>query len=99
MEDSKKRLFEIMKKINVDFINEYDVENNPNATSDVKNVARLKTDTLKNAYSRVNNMREFEDAFKLWFTSLGFDPEKNPVNITTVVGEITNILKNLGYKH
>lgn len=104
--DSKKRLFEVMKKTNPDFkeLNEQGYQQ-PNAntgaqqyTGDIKSIQNTTTSSQLTAYSRVDTPNEFTQAFKIWFASLGFDPQKNPIAIGRVTADVTNILRELGYR-
>jgi hypothetical protein len=105
--DSKNRLFEIMKKTNPDFkvINEQQIYSpnttQPNAeqlSGDVRSIQNSATSSQKSAYSRIDTPDEFSQAFRLWFSSLGFNPQKNPIDIGRVTFEVEKIMKELGYK-
>lgn len=95
---SKKRLFEVMEKINSDFpkINEKLPDG---AGSDVRMIKSLKTPSLKDAYENIDNQEEFNDAFELWFNSLGVGNEhKDKINIASTLRHIEEIMKEKGVK-
>lgn len=77
----------------------YVSENEPE-TADVRQIDKLKPPALKKMQSRINNQREFNDAFTNWFEGLGVSTEefKNRINITTSISHITDIMKEKGIK-
>ena len=102
--DNKQRLFEVMQ--NVAFLpkkneNSYDVLNTNRITGDVENLNNLKTPAQKTAAKKINSQREFNEAFELWFDSLGFNDEikKNKIRISTITTFISEFLKNKGIKY
>lgn len=97
MINNKKRLFEVMEYINPKIIN----ENNDDLSGDVLNIKNIKTDALKSAYSRINNQKEFNDAFIVWFNSLGFDDKDslNKINITTSISHIRDFMEKKGVNY
>jgi hypothetical protein len=104
--DSKKRLFEVMGKTNPDFkaLKEI-VVTQPNVQQkgqpmmgDIKNMQNTTTTSQQTALSRIDTPEEFTQAFQVWFSSLGFNPQNKPIAIGRVTAEITKIMKNLGYR-
>lgn len=88
--DSKQRLFEVMEKLNPEIKNEqYGVVGQTKMSGDARQVERSTTPVQQTANSRINTPEEFVDAFRWWFTSLGFNPEKNPIPIGRVTTEVT----------
>lgn len=103
-EQIKKKLFEVMEKIAwlpPSNENSYEELDTDTVTGDVRNMSRLGSPALKKAASRINSQREFNEAFELWFSSLGFDEEnkKNKIKITTTVTHIADVLENNGIKY
>ena len=81
--------------------NSYEILNTDKITGDVKNLNNLKTAAEKTAAKRINSQREFNEAFEMWFASLGFDDEmkKKKINISTTTTFIAEVLKNNGIKY
>ena len=52
--------------------------------------------SLQTAQKRVNDLPEFEDAFKIWFSSLGMDASKHTQ--ANIRDRVVNVLKGLGYR-
>lgn len=102
MEDgTKKRLFELMKKMGPNFkVSETEDRSEEKTISgDVENANRLRTSAEMNALSKVNTQREFNDAFETWFDTLGVSGKyKDNINITTSISHITNVMKKKGIK-
>jgi hypothetical protein len=101
-QDSKKRLFEVMEKTNPGFkmLNEITVAqpNVQQAAGDVKNIQKTTTTSQQTALSRIDTPEEFTQAFQVWFTSLGFNPQSKPIAIGRVTAEVSKIMRNLGYR-
>lgn len=99
MKDSKERLFEIMSKIDPDFnLNEAVIPEDPN--TDVEMTNNLKSNGLKKAYTRIDNQKEFIQAFDQWFGGLGVaDKYKNKINITYTLTQIRSVLEKYGVKN
>lgn len=93
MEASKKRLIEVMEKVNSDF-------NYDDVSGDVKSASRLRTSAQKTALSRVNTQREFNEAFESWFNTLGVSDEyRDKVNITTSLSHMREVMEKKGIKN
>ena len=102
-EQIKKKLFEVMEEIAwLPPVNEnsYEELNTDTVTGDVRNLSKLGSPAQQKALSRINSQREFNEAFEMWFSSLGFDDpsKKNKIKIATTVAHITEVLKNNGIK-
>ncbi len=100
----KKKLFEVMEEIAwLPPMNENSFESldTDTVTGDVRNLSRLGSPAQKQAMSRINSQREFNEAFELWFSSLGFDDEmkKNKIKITTTITNIADVLEKNGIKY
>jgi len=103
-EASKRKLFEAMEKIaGLPALNEnsYESLNTDVVTGDVRNLSRLTSPAQKTAAKRINSQREFNEAFDMWFNSLGFNDEekKNKIRIATTVTYITEVMKKNGIKY
>jgi len=48
--------------------------------------------------SRIDTPVEFEDAFKVWFSSTGFHPEKSNLTISQAQVFVKKVMQELGYK-
>lgn len=53
---------------------------------------------VKSASSRINTATEFPQAFKLWFASLGYDPQNQAISTAKVLTDIRNAMGEMGYK-
>lgn len=69
-------------------------------TGDAKNYnkANQNAKLLQNKSNKINNRVEFPEAFRIWFNSLGYSPEKNNITIAMVNTEIRKVMSQLGYK-
>lgn len=67
---------------------------------DVKNYnkASQNAKALANKSVKINNRVEFPEAFKIWFNSLGYSPEKNNITIAMATTEIRKAMQQMGYK-
>ena len=97
----KKKLFEVMEEIAwLPPVNEnsYEELNTDAVTGDVKSLSKLGSPAQEKALSRINSQREFNEAFEIWFSSLGFDDpaKKGKIKIATTIRHITEVLKNNG---
>lgn len=92
--DSKTLLFERMEKLNPDFQSKL----NEQMSGDIQSIEKATTLTQKSANSRINSPTEFPEAFRQWFSTLGFSPDKNPIAIGKVSADVTKIMRELGYK-
>jgi hypothetical protein len=65
---------------------------------DVQSLAKVSqsSKSLQTAQKRVNDLPEFEDAFKVWFSSLGMDNKK--FTQSNIRDRVVNVLKGLGYR-
>ena len=50
------------------------------------------------AGQRINTAQEFPDAFKSWFSGLGYSPKNGAVNTANVLRAVTKAMKELGYR-
>ena len=89
-----------MKVVNPDFrIDEslLDEALPDDANTDVQMLQNLKTPAQKTAYSRIDNQKEFNDAFEYWFNKLGVsDDYKNKINITSSLAHIRDVMEKRG---
>lgn len=69
-------------------------------TGDVKNYnkASQNAKTLANKSNKINNRVEFPEAFRVWFNSLGYSPEKRNITIAMAIAEIRKVMTQMGYK-
>lgn len=69
-------------------------------TGDVKayNKTQQQTKSLNKKAEKINTVIEFPEAFKVWFSKLGYSPEKKNITITKVLSEIRKAMIELGYK-
>ena len=72
----------------------------PRQPSDVQTLSRANqnTATVQKASQRINTAIEFPEAFRLWFSSLGYKPDNQAINIARVRTEIEKVMKSLGFK-
>lgn len=81
------RLYELMGKINPELKENF-------KPLDVQNMKdNMDTDTM----SKIDNPNEFKDAFKVWFNTLGFDPNENPISRSKIRIDVDRALEELGY--
>lgn len=111
MKNDIHKMLEIMSKLNPDFIlneesfgefnSSFEQDDNKNAhkIGDVNNynMASQKAKTLANKSEKINTRIEFLEAFKTWFNTLGYSPEKKTITIATITTEIKKIMKEMGY--
>jgi len=110
--DAKQLLFENMSKLNPDFkLQEVapqpaqPVATQPVAPqviqpTDVKSLNRANqtSKSVQNASKRINTSREFPEAFRVWFSGLGYKPNNPAVSIARVKMEIEKVMKSMGYR-
>lgn len=107
--ENKEMLFEMMEKINPDFkLNEANMQQTPTATqqqqpaqpSDVKALSKAgqTASSVKSASQRINTTTEFPEAFRVWFSGLGYRPDNPAISIAKVKTEIEKVLKSMGYR-
>jgi hypothetical protein len=48
--------------------------------------------------AKINTATEFPDAFKTWFTKLGYSPDNGDINIAKVLINVKKAMLELGYK-
>ena len=72
----------------------------PRQPSDVQtlNRANQNASVVQNASKRINTATEFPEAFRLWFTQLGYKPDNPAINIMKVKTEIDKVMRSMGYK-
>ena len=98
MKNSKRRLFEVMGRLDPDFnVNEAVPQD---ATTDVKMADNLKTDAVRTAYERIDHQKEFNDAFQAWFARLGVaDKYKHKININATLNHVRDVLQKYKVKN
>lgn len=69
-------------------------------TGDAKtyNKAQEKATSVNNKSNKINTTVEFPEAFRVWFTKLGYTPEKKNITIAKVMSEVRKVMLELGYK-
>ena len=72
----------------------------PRQPGDVQTLGRASKNagTVQTASQRINTATEFPEAFRLWFTSLGYKPENPAINIAKVKIEIEKVMKSMGFR-
>ena len=97
----KKKLFRLMESVAFLPENSYDSLNTDAVTGDVKNLTKLTSPAQKTAAKRINSQREFNEAFDVWFSSLGFnDPQKkSKIRIATTITHISEVMKKNGIQY
>lgn len=108
MKDNKEKLFENMEKLNPDFkiqeliqqTNQQKNNQQPRQPADVQSLNRAtqNTQTIKTASQRINTSTEFPEAFRVWFSSLGYKPDNPAISIMRVKTEIEKVMRSMGYK-
>ena len=75
--------------------------NSDEISGDVENLGNLSTPAQQKAAKRINSQREFNEAFEMWFDSLGFDTDerKNKLKITTTISFVSDVLEKRGIKY
>jgi len=112
--DTKQQLFENMEKLNPGFnireanpnapqpIQPVAGQQQPVAQqpSDVKALgkANQSATNVQNASRRINTATEFPEAFRIWFSALGYKPDNPAVSIMRVRTEIEKVMRSMGYK-
>ena len=97
LNEDKKKMMRIMEEIawlpSNNELNE--------TSSDVRILNQLKSPAQKVAASRINSQREFNEAFEIWFDTLGFHDEnkKNKIKISTIISHVTDVLEKNGIKY
>ena len=112
-QNNKQKLFEMMEKLNPEInITEQFGQQQPAKTlaqpaqpvqpaqpGDVKSLSRAnQTSTIQSAAKRINTSLEFPEAFRVWFSSLGYKPDNPAISIMKVKSEIEKVMKSMGYK-
>lgn len=72
----------------------------PKQPSDVKSLAKANqsASSVQTASKRINTTTEFPEAFKVWFSSLGYTPDNPAISIMKVRTEVERVLRELGFK-
>jgi len=72
----------------------------PKQPSDVQtlNRANQSASMVQSASKRINTATEFPEAFRIWFTQLGYKPDNPAINIMKVKTEIDKVMRSMGYK-
>ena len=72
----------------------------PVQPSDVKALSKANTNasTVKTASQRINTATEFPEAFRVWFSSLGYKPNNSTINIPRVKIAVEQVMKSMGFK-
>ena len=99
-EDMKGKMIRLMEQMAY-YPTQNEEFNDDNVTSDVKNMSNLVSPAQKTAAKKINTQREFNEAFEVWFGSLGFDEDykKNRINITTSIENIRSVMEKYGIKY
>ena len=97
---NKERLFEMMKKINPNFSEQYDGSANKPIPADVAYLQKAtdRSASVKYAASRIDTPQEFQDSFQEWLSSTGFNPQKKPLSIAQAQTLVRNAMLKLGYR-
>lgn len=53
---------------------------------------------VKSSGSRINTVTEFPQAFKDWFSNLGYSPENQAISTAKVLTDIRKAMLEMGYK-
>lgn len=109
--DNKQKLFEMMEVLNPDFRqDEAIVQSSTSATTpptktvsqpaDVKRLSQATQNTasVQKAGQQINTSSEFPEAFRVWFSSLGYKPDNPAISIMKVKSEIEKVMRSMGYK-
>ena len=72
--------------------------NKPPADVQALNKAVTSATSVTRAGTRINTAQEFPDAFKSWFSTLGYTPKNGAVNTTNVLRAVSKAMKELGYR-
>jgi len=72
----------------------------PRQPGDVQtlNRANQNASTVLSASKRINTTTEFPEAFRVWFSGLGYSPENPAISIMKVKTEVERIMKEMGYR-
>lgn len=57
-----------------------------------------KSSSITNTKGRIDNPSDFRDSFDVWFKTLGYDPQENPISLSQVRNDVEKVLRDLGYK-
>lgn len=111
--NDKEQLFELFRKINPDFkgtvLNEavnpitpvagQTTPQQSNTPSDVASVQRAAKSAsgLGIANKRINTATEFSEAFKNWFSSLGYKPDNPAISSMKVITDVKKAMQELGF--
>jgi len=102
MKDVKQRLFEVMEVVNPDFKQLAEVvpqQQGTVATDIARQQKALNTSpAMQYANSKIDTPQEFEDGFKTWLSTTGFNPKTRPLSISQAQTLIRNAMVALGYK-
>lgn len=68
--------------------------------SDVKALSKAgqTASSVRSASQRINTTTEFPEAFRVWFSGLGYKPDNPAISIAKVKVEVEKVLKQLGYR-
>lgn len=72
----------------------------PNQPSDVKTLSRAtqNASTVQSASKRINTATEFPEAFRVWFSGLGYKPENPAISIMKVKQVVGDMMMKMGFK-
>lgn len=72
----------------------------PNQPSDVKTLGRATQNatTVQSASKRINTAMEFPEAFRVWFSGLGYKPENPAISIMKVKQVVGDMMMKMGFK-
>lgn len=72
--------------------------NKPPADVQALNKAVGSASSVSKAGTRINTAQEFPEAFKSWFSGLGYTPKNGAVNTANVLRAVSKAMKELGYR-
>ncbi len=111
MKDDLIKVYEMMRALNPEFkltedsFTSFNNQQQPEQSHNIKsgNVkaygnAQQSAKSVNSRSQKIKNAIEFPDAFRIWFTSLGYTPKNNSINIARVTSEIKKVMLQLGYK-
>lgn len=72
----------------------------PAQPSDVRTLGKANqaATSVQNAGKRINTATEFPEAFRMWFSSLGYKPDNPAISIMKVRTEVERVMKSMGFK-
>lgn len=103
MSSKKQRLFEVMGKVNPEFKNSNEAQAQATVeplSTDVTNLQKaIKTSSsVRFADSKIDTPIEFQEGFKLWLSTTGFNPQKKPLSISQAQTLVKKAMESLGFR-